>query len=145
MHAPVAINKERALITSTNRSIIIKSENDNNPRPYYFTGMQYPTCAVSKAKYLTRAGWVNFKNQSDLRTPFQIHRENGHIMLLVCNAAVNLYAPVYGIIIGGISRKVTRFRDASPSICPFCSRFPTIRQTGVTCRNEFRRSFAARQ
>lgn len=45
--------------------------------------MQYPICAISKAKYLTRSGWVNFKNQSDFETPFQIHRENGHVMLLV--------------------------------------------------------------
>ncbi|KAL4091225.1 hypothetical protein QTP88_025948 [Uroleucon formosanum] len=45
-------------------------------------GMQYPICAISKAKYLTRGGWVNFKNQSDFEIPFQIHRENGHIMLL---------------------------------------------------------------
>lgn len=46
------------------------------------TGMQYPICAISKAKYLTRGGWLNFKNQSDFEIPFQIHRENGHIMLL---------------------------------------------------------------
>lgn len=26
---------------------------------------------------------MNFKNQSNFETPFQIHRENGHIMLLV--------------------------------------------------------------
>ncbi|XP_050541712.1 uncharacterized protein LOC126905746 [Daktulosphaira vitifoliae] len=45
-------------------------------------GMQYPMCAISRAKFLTRSGWVNFKNQSDFETPFQIHRENGHIMLL---------------------------------------------------------------
>jgi len=45
--------------------------------------MQYPICAISKAKYLTRGGWINFKNQSDFEIPFQIHRENGHIMLLV--------------------------------------------------------------
>jgi len=50
---------------------------------YNFTGTQYPICAISKAKYLTRGGWVNFKNQSNSETPFQIHRENGHIMLLV--------------------------------------------------------------
>lgn len=45
-------------------------------------GMQYPICAISKATYLTRGGWINFKNQSDFEIPFQIHRENGHIMLL---------------------------------------------------------------
>lgn len=55
----------------------------NSIKLNYFTGMQYPMCAISKAKYLTRSGWVNFKNQSDFETPFQIHRENGHVMLLV--------------------------------------------------------------
>lgn len=48
--------------------------------------MQYPICAISKAKYLTRGGWINFKNQSDFEIPFQIHRENGHIMLLVSSS-----------------------------------------------------------
>jgi hypothetical protein len=53
--------------------------------------MQYPICAISKAKYLTRSGWVNFKNQSDFEIPFQIHRENGHIMLLVIYLIFNKY------------------------------------------------------
>lgn len=53
--------------------------------------MQYPMCAISKAKYLTRSGWVNFKNLSDFETPFQIHRENGHIMLLVSYQISNLF------------------------------------------------------
>lgn len=53
--------------------------------------MQYPICAISKAKYLTRSGWVNFKNQSDFEIPFQIHRENGHIMLLVSYLFFNKY------------------------------------------------------
>lgn len=62
--------------------------------------MQYPICAISKAKYLTRGGWINFKNQSDFEIPFQIHRENGHIMLLVssevfCSVIDKLYFYIF--------------------------------------------------
>ncbi|XP_050442739.1 uncharacterized protein LOC126846916 [Adelges cooleyi] len=79
-------------------------------------GMQYPVCAISRAKFLSRSGWVNFKNQTDFETPFQIHRENGHIML-VWSGDLHLRTNVEGrlVLIEMICKETVQQQDYDDS------------------------------